>query len=321
MRVLVTPTSFTAEKKSRATDLLRSFCRDIVYNPFGRPLYPHEIIPLLEGVDGYIAGLDYINEEVIQMAPSSLKVISRYGAGYDRIDVAAADKKGIIVTNTPGVNSESVADLTFGLILSVARKISLLDKRIKAGEWPRTIGIEIYGKTMGILGLGAIGKGVARRARGFSMNVLAYDPFLDHEFASQNGIKSCTMDEVLENADILSLHLPLTENTYNIINSQSIKRMKQGAIIVNTARGGLIDEAAAYEALKNGWLGGLGVDVFEKEPPGESPLFELDNVVATPHAGAHTAEAVEKMAMLAVQNLIDVLSGRECKYIIKQTQL
>lgn len=317
MRVLVTPTSFSANKQSRARDLLQSFAESIVYNPYGRPLMAQEIIPLLEGVEGYIAGLDYINADVIENAPASLKVISRYGAGYDRVDVKAATDRGIIVTNTPGINSESVADLAFGLILSVARKISFLDKQVKAGAWPRATGIEVFGKTIGIIGLGAIGKGIARRARGFSMNVLACDPFFDSAYGSVNGIQECTMEELLQSADIISLHLPLNEDTRNIINKDKITKMKQGAIIINTARGGLIDEAAAYEALKNGKLGGLGLDAFEKEPPGNSLLFELENVVATPHAGSHTVEAVDSMGLLSVQNLIDVLGGKDCSNIIR----
>lgn len=317
MKILVTPTSFNANSRSKARDLLESYSGDIVYNAYGRPLNAEEIVPLLEGVDGYIAGLDYITADVLEKAPDCLKAISRYGAGYDRVDISAAEKRGITVTNTPGVNSESVADLAFGLMLSAARKIPVIDRKVKSGEWPRTTGVEIYGKTIGIFGLGAIGKGIARRAGGFSMNILAYDPFLDRAFAEANGIRECTADELIRESDIISLHLPLNENTRNIINSDAIAKMKQGAIIINTARGGLIDEAAAYEALKDGRLGGLGLDAFEKEPPGNSPLFELENVVVTPHAGAHTAEAVENMGIVAVQNLIDVLSGKECRNIIK----
>lgn len=317
MKILVTPTSFNANSRSKARDLLESYSGDIVFNPYGRPLNADEIVPLLEGVDGYIAGLDYITADVLEKAPDCLKAISRYGAGYDRVDISAAEKRGITVTNTPGVNSESVADLAFGLMLSAARKIPVLDRKVRSGEWPRTTGVEIYGKTIGIFGLGAVGKGIARRARGFSMNILAYDPFLDRAFAEANGIRECTADELLRESDIISLHLPLNENTRKIINREAIAKMKQGAIIINTARGGLIDEAAAYEALKDGRLGGLGLDAFEKEPPGNSPLFELENVVVTPHAGAHTAEAAENMGIVAVQNLIDVLSGKECRNIIK----
>ncbi|MHB1454080.1 MAG: phosphoglycerate dehydrogenase [Saccharofermentanales bacterium] len=316
MRILVTPTSFNASRPSKARDMLERFTEDIVYNPYGRPLTAQEIIPLLEGVDGYIAGLDSIDAEVISHAPSSLKVISRYGVGFDRVDVDAAAGRHIAVTNTPGVNAESVADLAFGLILAVARKIVVSDRKVRAGEWPRLTGMEIYGKTIGILGLGAIGKGVARRAKGFSMEVQAYDPFFDKRFAAENGVKECTVEELIHSSDIISLHLPMNDHTRNIISADAIRQMKQGAIVINTSRGGLVDESAAYQALKNGWLGGLGLDVFEKEPPADSPLFELDNVVVTAHAGAHTVEAVDNMGMLSVLNLIEVLSGSPCRYVI-----
>jgi D-3-phosphoglycerate dehydrogenase len=318
MKILVTPTSFSKDKASKAKELLEKFADEIIYNPYGRPLTASEVIPMLKGIDGYIAGLDYITAEVIEQAPASLKVISRYGAGYDRVDIGAAAQKEIVVTNTPGVNSESVADLAFGLMLSVARNISFLDHEVRKGNWPRTTGTELFRKKLGILGLGAIGKGVALRAKGFSMEVLAYDPYIDKSFTQANSIMECTFNELIINSDFISIHLPLNEQTSNIINASVIEKMKPGAIVVNTARGGLIDEKAAYEALKSGRLGGLGLDAFDKEPPGDSPLFELNNVVATPHSGAHTREGVNNMGVLAVQNLIDVLSGLECKFIINK---
>jgi len=321
MKILVTPTSFSKDKPSEAGRLLGEFADEIVYNPFGRPLAPEEILPLLEGADGYIAGLDHITAEVIQKAPSSLKAISRYGVGYERVDTEAAAAKGIIVTNTPGVNSESVADLAFGLMISAARKIPALDRKVKGGEWPRTTGIELYGKVLGIVGFGAIGRGVARRARGFSMNVLAYDPFLDREYAKNQEIRECSLEELIADSDFISLHLPLNEHTRNIIDRKALNMMKDGAVLINTSRGGLIDEQAAYEALKSGKLGGLGLDAFDKEPPGQSNLFEFENVVVTPHTGAHTAEAVKNMGILAVRNLIDVLSGRECPHIVNKNRI
>lgn len=314
MKILVTPTSFCKEAK----ELLEKFADEIIYNPYNRPLHPEEILPLLEGVDGYIAGLDYITAEVIEKAPATLKAISRYGAGYDRVDIAAASGKGILVTNTPGVNSQAVADLALGLMLSAARKVPALDRKIRNNEWPRSTGVELYRKTLGIIGLGEIGKGVAMRAKGFSMDILAYDPYADKAYLEANGIKEASLEEIFEQADIITLHVPLNEQTRNMINSEAIEKMKQGVILVNTSRGGLIDEQAAYEALKSGRLGGLGLDAFEKEPPGESPLFELDNVVVTPHSGAHTKEAVNNMGVMSVQNLMDVLSGKECKYIINR---
>lgn len=321
MKVLVTPTSLCKNKSSEALTVLKEFADEIVFNPYGHPLTQEELIPLLDGIDGYIAGLDYITEEVIKKAPASLRVISRYGTGIERVDIKPAGEKGIIVTNTPGVNSESVADMAFGLLISAARNIPYLDRKVKSGEWPRTSGIELFGKTIGILGLGAIGKCVAMRAKGFTMEVIAYDPYFDRQFAEKYGIKECTLEEVIAGSDFISLHLPLTADTCNIINEKNIQQMKQGVILINTSRGGLINEQAVYEALKSGRVGALGLDAFEKEPPGYSPLFELDNVVATPHAGAHTIEAVDKMGLLSVQNLIDILSGKECRNIVNRQYL
>ena len=311
MKVLVTPTSFKPGMGGPALEALRSFSEDLVFNPHEKPLSEDELIPLLQGCEGCIAGLDFITRKVIEHA-GSLKVISRYGVGVDRVDLKAAKEKGVIVCNTPGVNANAVADLCFGLLLCIARKLPLLNLQTRKGEWPRSTGFELYGKTIGILGLGAVGKAVAKRASGFSMKVLAFDPYMNREYADANGIISASFDEVIKESDFISLHLPLTDETRNILSSEVMRAMKKGAVIINTARGGLIDENAAFELLKSGHLGGLGLDAFGKEPPGASNLFTLDNVVITPHTGAHTIEATAAMAELSVKNLIDVLSGRDC---------
>lgn len=321
MKVLVTPTSFNKEVCSEAWHMLEQFASEIVCNPYERPLTADELIPLLDGVDGYIAGVDEVSAKVVTKAPSTLKVISRYGVGYDQVDIKACGQRGIVVTNTPGVNAESVADLAFGLMLSVARQIPYADGQTKEGGWPRITGIELYGKTLGIIGLGAIGKGVARRANGFSMRVLAYDPAIDKSFCRQWEVEIASFEEVLSKSDFISLHLPLTERTKHIINSRTISMMKDGAILINTARGGLVDQQAVYQALKSGKLAGVGMDVFEVEPPGNLPLFELKNVVVTPHMGSSTVEAIKAMANLAVKNLIDVLNGKECPYIVNREYL
>ena len=296
-------------------ELLRSFSKDLIFNPHVKPLSEDEIIPLLSGCKGYIAGLDYISRKVIENAPD-LKVISRYGVGVDRVDLKAAKEKGIVVCNTPAVNANAVADLAFALLLSIARRVPVLNQQIRAGEWPRSTGFELYGKTIGLLGLGAIGRAVAKRASGFSMKIMAHDPFINLQYAEENGIIAANFDEVIKQADFISLHLPLVEDTRNIISKGAMEAMKKGVVIINTSRGGLIDENAAYDLLKSGHLGGLGLDAFEKEPPDASPLFELDNVIVTPHTGAHTAEATAAMADGSVRNLIDVLSGKECPNIV-----
>ncbi len=317
MKILVSPTSMQEGKNCKALELLKNFTTDIIYNPYGRPMTEDELLPLLEDCDGFIAGLDAVTEKAISGA-KKLKVISRYGAGVDRVDLAAAKAKNIAVTNTPGANAEAVAELAFGMIFNLARRISFLNEKTKAGEWVRSTGMELNGKTIGIFGLGAIGKNLAKYAQGLSMKVMAYDPYLDENYAKENNITVATFDEVIEQADVISLHLPLTPSTRHLIDRTAISKMKQGALLVNTSRGGIIDEDAAYEALVNHRLGGLGLDAFEVEPPTGSPLFALDNVVVTPHTGAHTKEAMDNMAELSVENLINVLSGKECKHILNQ---
>ena len=315
MKILVTPTSMQPGKQSAALETLRAFTEDLVFNEAGRPLTEDELIPLLQGCDGYIAGLDTITEKVLKSC-DRLKVVSRYGAGVDRVDLKAAKECGITVTNTPGANAEAVGELAFALILSVARQIPYLNQSTREGGWARSTGMELKGKTLGIIGLGAIGRVVARCAGGFDMRVIAYDPYIDLAYCEEHGIPSCTFEEVVEQADVITLHLPLLEQTKHLIGREAIAKMKPSAIIVNASRGGIIDEEAAYEALKEGRLGGLGLDAFEVEPPKDSPLFEFSNVVVTPHTGAHTKEATDNMASMAVQNLIDVLRGEDCPCIL-----
>lgn len=316
MKILVTPTSFTKPENSGARATLEAFADEVVYNPHGRPLKAEEILPLLDGCDGYIAGLDYITADVINAAPASLKVISRYGAGVDRVDLPAAKAKGIAVTNTPGTNAVAVCELAFALMLTLARSVVRLDKAVRKGDWPRNDGMELRGKTLGIAGLGAIGKNIAKRAKAFEMNVVAYDPYFDAAFGKEAGVENVSLEELLCVCDIVTLHMPLNAQTHHIIDAAAFARMKDGVLLINTARGGLIDEAAAVEALKTGKLGGLGLDVYEAEPVTESPLIAYDNVVMTPHTGAHTKEAIVGMGVMAVDNLMMVLRGEICPFVL-----
>ncbi len=317
MKILVTPTSMQPGKKSAALEKLKMYSDDLMFNPTGRPLTEEELIKMLPECDGYIAGLDHITAKVLEACPK-LKVISRYGVGYERVDVDAARHHGIIVTNTPGANSEAVGELTMAMLLAVARRVPYLDRTTRDGEWVRSTGMELFGKTMGIMGLGAIGKVVARCAAGFGMKVIAYDPFINADYCAAHGIGNRTFEEVLKQSDVVSLHLPLLESTRHIIDAAAIDRMKDGTILLNASRGGLIDEKAACAALKSGKLGGLGMDAFEDEPPKGSPLFEFDNVVATPHTGAHTREATDTMARMSVENLIAVLEGQDCPFAVNR---
>jgi len=318
MKILVTPTSFLKPENAASKAKLEAFADEIVYNDLGRPLQAEEILERLDGVDGYVAGLDYITADVIEKAPASLKVISRYGAGVDRVDMDAAVKKGIKVTNTPGTNSVAVCELAFTLMLCAARNVPKLHAAVEKGEWPRSQGIELRGKTLGIVGMGAIGKNLATRAKAFGMKVNAYDPYFDEAFAKENGIGKMDLDEVLTTSDFISLHVPLNDSTRHMIDAAKIAQMKDGAVVINTARGGIIDEQAAADAVKSGKLGGLGLDAFEQEPLIDSPLKGLDNVIFTPHTGAHTAEAVSGMGNMAVDNVIAVLKGEDCPYVLNK---
>lgn len=316
MKVLATPTSFLKPQNACARAILEQYADVVVYNETGVPLRGDELLNLSDGVDGIVAGVDYYSKEVIKEMPACVKVISRYGAGFDRIDLNACNRRGIVVTNTPGANATAVCELAFGLMLSCARNIPELHQQVCECAWPRANGMELAGKTIGIIGLGAIGKKLATRAQAFDMKVLTYDPYLDESYVRENSIQATDLDELIQNSDIISLHVPLNSQTYHLINGKRIAAMKEGAIIINTARGGLIDENAAASAIRAGHLRGIGLDVFEQEPLRESPLKGLPGVVFTPHTGAHTTEAVINMGLMAVNNLIDILEGRPNDYIL-----
>lgn len=316
MKAFVSTTSFLKPQNAQAKALLERNFDEVAYNDLGVPLKGEEILQRLEGCHAYIAGVDYITADVIAKMPASVKVISRYGVGIDRVDVVAANQRDIVVTNTPGANSTAVCELAFALMLCAARNIPELHSAVAEGKWPRSDGRELCGKTLGIVGMGAIGKRLAIRAKAFEMNVIAYDPYFDEAFAQTHGIEQMELEGVLAEGDFISLHVPLTEQTKHMIDARRLEKMKPGAIIINTARGGLIDEYAAAEALRSGKLGGLGLDAFEEEPLTSSPLAGLSRVILTPHTGAHTNEAISNMGLLAVENAIEVLQGRPCKYTV-----
>lgn len=315
MKVLVTPTSIRPDKPSAALERLRAFASELVFNPHGRPLTADELLVHLPGCDGILAGLDYLNGNVLRASPG-LKAISRYGVGYDRVDLVTASELGIVVTNTPGANAQAVAELACALMFAAARNVPMLVQKTKEGEWVRSTGIELCGKTLAILGLGAIGRRLARMGQGLGMTVIAYDPYIDDDYCAEHNIRSVSQAEAFATADVVSLHLPLTDQTHHLVNEDVINTMKNSAILINTARGGIIDEDAAYAALLENRLGFLCLDAFENEPPGKLPMFELDNVIVTPHTAALTFEATANMANMAVDNLIAVLSGEPCRYIV-----
>jgi D-3-phosphoglycerate dehydrogenase len=312
-RVLVTPTSYAKNDPKLRSDLEEQV-KEVVYNTTGRPLSSDELLDMIPEIDGYIAGLDAIDRRVIEAA-DQLKVISRYGVGVDKVDLDAAKEKGIVVTNTPGANSVSVAELTVGLILALARQIPTAVVATKAGEWPRLSGLSLEGKTVALLGFGSIAKHVARRLIAFGCKVIAYHPSFNVEAATALGVELRSQDDLIREADILSLHMPVLPETKGMVNADFINMMKDGAFLVNTSRGELINESALLEALKSGKLRGAALDVFVEQPPGaDHPLLALPQVIATPHMGAHTDGATDAMGWLALKDCIAVLQGEEPVY-------
>ena len=249
-----------------------------------------------------------VTSKVLEQA-RNLKVIGRAGIGVDNVDIPAATARGIIVMNTPFGNSITTAEHAMSLMLALARQIPEADASTRAGKWEKNkfMGVEIFGKTLGVIGCGNIGSIVADRAIGLKMKIVAYDPFLSHERADDLGVEKVELDELFRRADFITLHTPLTDKTRNVINAAAIKAMKKGVRIINCARGGLVDEAALYEALKSGQVAGAAFDVFVTEPATENPLFNLPNVVCTPHLGASTSEAQENVALQIAEQMSDYL--------------
>jgi D-3-phosphoglycerate dehydrogenase len=312
-RLLVTPTSYGKNEPRLKTEL-EQLAGSVTYNPTGKPLSSPEVAALIAGVDGYIAGLDIIDRAALEKA-DRLKVIARYGVGVDQVDLEAAREKGIIVTNTPGANSVSVAELALGLMLALARQIPEAVQSVQQGKWPRYAGVSLEGKTVGILGLGAIGKQLARRLAGFDCTILAYDPFADENFVEEYRIELAPVDMLIARSDFVSLHLPLLPETRGLVNDAFLARMKKGAFLINTTRGEVIDEAALLRALESGHLRGVGLDAFTVEPPETSnPLLHLPQVIATPHLGAQTDGATSNMGWFAMRDCLAVLRGEEPKY-------
>jgi len=307
-KVLVTPRSFRQRPGEHKRILQEAGCQ-IVESNNERPLQAAEMVELIGDMDGVITGLDEISAEVIAAAPK-LRVISKYGTGLDNIDLDAATQAGIIVTYTPGANHISVAELTLGLMLALARHIPQHDKGVKAGSWKRTRGIELAGKKLGIVGLGRIGLAVARRAHAFEMHILYYDVRRREDAEAEGWVSYVDFNTLLAEADFVSLHCPFIPEQGTIIGETQLRMMKPSAYLINTARGRLVDEAALARALREGWIAGAASDAFVHEPPTGSPLLTLDNFVASPHAGAATHEAMQRMAIMAARNTVLALQGQ-----------
>lgn len=312
MKVLITATKskyFAYGTEGRK--LLESKGYELIYNETGKKQIPREILEtMLPDLDAAIVSADRWDEELFRKAPK-LKVIAKYGVGVDNIDCEKAKEYGIKVTNAKGGNSQAVAELTVALILSVLRRVPMLDAKAKEVGWFRYMGRELHGKTVGLLGFGDIGQRVAKIVTAFGSRVIAYDPYPNMEKAKQLNVDMRSMDEVLAGSDIVSIHMPALPETKHIVNRNTFCMMRDGAYFINTARGSLVDEDALCDALDEGKLGGAAIDVFAKEPlQGHERVLHTEKLITIPHAGAETQEAYGMVSLLTAQSVIDVLEGR-----------
>ncbi|MCF2143036.1 MAG: D-glycerate dehydrogenase [Candidatus Heimdallarchaeota archaeon] len=291
---------------------------ELTANEENRVLTKEEIIEGVKGKDGLICLLtDKIDEEVIEAAGEQLKIIANYAVGYNNIDVEAATKRKIPVTNTPGVLTETTADLAFGLLMAIGRRIVESDKFTRAGKFKGwgpllQLGTDIHGKTLGIIGCGRIGSAVARRAKkGFNMKVLYYNNKRNEKLEEELGVEYAPFEELLEKADYVSLHVPLTEKTKHMISEKEFKKMKKTAYLINTSRGAVVNEKELLKALKRKEIAGAALDVYEKEPEITKGLEKMDNVILTAHIGSATKETRTKMGEIAIKNLLQGLRGEK----------
>ena len=277
-------------------------------------------IAVVKDADVLVVGLQRITERVLDAA-ARLKVIGRCGVGLDNVDLRAAGARGIPVVYTPGANAQTVADLTLGLMLALARKITQADRMTRDHQWKRIMGNDVWGKTLGIFGLGQIGANVARRAKGFDMRVVAYDVVQNPPLAKELGVEYRSKADIIAQADFITLHLPLNQETQGFIGEQELKAMKKTAVLVNTSRGGIVDEQALYRGLKAGEIAGAALDVFAQEPPGKTPLVELDNFIGSPHIGGITVEAIERIGMTVARDIVAVLKGQTPQFLANREWL
>jgi D-3-phosphoglycerate dehydrogenase / 2-oxoglutarate reductase len=295
--VAVTPRSFRNTPGPHLVRL-RETPHVVRFPELDRPLDEAEMLEFVRGCEGLIVGVDPVTEPVLEAGP--LRVVVKYGSGLDNIDLVAAQRLGVHVSSTAGANARSVAELAFALLLAVARHVVAHDRRVRAGSWSRLVGVELGGKRLGLIGYGAIGRELAQLARGFGMDVVAYDALV-----VEADVELVSLEELLRSSDAVSLHLPLDEGTRGLIGAAELALMRPGAFLVNTARGGLVDEDALAAALHEGRLGGAAFDAFAEEPvPLDSPLLLLEGFVASPHAGAATVEAARRASLQAVDLLL-----------------
>lgn len=313
-RVLISAPGF-GRTGDDAVRLLQQAGCEVIVNPNETTLTEEAMAGLAGDVDAIIAGTEPITARVLEGAPR-LKIIARRGVGYDTVDLDAATRRGIPVTITGGALTDAVADHAIALLLAVARRIPFFDRLVKAGGWDRAPTVDVCGKTLGIVGFGAIGRAVARRAAGFGMRLLAHDAVPDPTAATAHGVTLCDLDTLLASSDFVTLHVPLTPQTRGMIGEAALRRMKPAAILINTSRGAVLDEEAVRRALLEGRLAGAGLDVFREEPVRDLSLAGLEQVVVTPHVASHTAETLGRIERSCAEAVLAVLSGERPDHVL-----
>ena len=302
-KILITPRSVTSSGGHPSLEKLKKAGFEIVFSTAGKQPTEEELLNLLPVCSGYLAGVEPISAKILESA-KSLKVISRNGVGMNNVDIEAAKRLNIKVCNTPGANARGVAELTIAFVFELARRISYSDRQLKAGQWTRKSGMELKGKTLGLIGCGRIGKEVAILALNIGMKVVAYDAYLSDFFTPSTDFRYVSLAELAELADVISFHCSVSKDQKPMLDTLMIEKLKKGVLIINTARGELIDEGAALEGLMSEKIGGLALDVFTKEPPENMALLQHENVVCTAHIGGFTYESIDNAMNAAVDNLL-----------------
>lgn len=306
-KIVVTAVTF-AKADPEPLNRLKAIGCDVITNSLGRPLTEGEMINVAQDADALIVGNDKVTGTMIRSCPK-LKIIAKHGVGVDAIDSKTATECGVVVTNAPGVNSHEVADLAFGLLHMLSRGLYIANKATKEGNWLKPMGVGLWEKTIGIIGVGKIGLATAYRATGYKMKILGFD-CVERLEAKKIGIEYVKLEELLQQSDFISLHLPLTKKTRNILDDRRLGLLKPGAILINTARSQLVEYETLHKALLDGRIRGYGVDVYDFEPPQLHPMFSLENVILSPHLGGTCYESNIRMGNTAVDNVIAVLEAR-----------
>jgi len=311
-KVLVTSRSF-GSISSTPVDILENAGLEVVHK--GKSFSQEEFERIAPEFDALIIGAHEFPEAVMEKC-SKMQIVCKHGAGLDNIHLDKAKELGITGCNAPGTNSNAVADLAVSFMLACARKVLIADRNVHAGTWKTVTGVDVYAKTLGLFGFGAIAKNVARRAHGFSMRVLAYDPYVKEvpeEFKEY--VTLCDKEEIFKTCDFLSVHMPLTDETRNMVSAGEMAMMKEGSIIINTARGGIVNEKALYDAVASGHIAAAALDVSEVEPmAADNPLRTLENVIITPHIGMYSKEAIEAVSIICAENVVAKIKGEELRF-------